>query len=115
MGVSYSVVLHLRERGHDAVHLRDKGLQRLPDEEIIAQAANEKRIVLTFDLDFAELAFNSRLAFPSVLIYRLSDQRPHRQIERLMAALLVAGSALELGAIVVVDDSRVRIRQLPVK
>jgi len=114
MGVSYSVVLHLREQGHDIVHLRDEGLQRLADDEIVARAADDRRVILTFDLDFAELVFNRRSALPSVVIFRLSDQRPHRQIERLIAALVVARMDLEAGAIVVVDDGRVRIRQLPV-
>ena len=115
MGVSYSVVLHLRKQAHDVVHLRDEGLQRSADEDVVARAADERRIVLTFDLDFAELAFNRRSTFPSVVIYRLTDQRPQRQIERLMAALLVAKQALETGAIVIVDDTRVRIRELPLK
>lgn len=115
MGVSYSVVLHLRKQAHDVIHLRDEGLQRLSDEEIVARAAGEQRIVLTFDLDFAELAFNRRSPFPSVVIYRLTDQRPHRQIDRLMAAILVAKPALEAEAIVIIDDTRVRIRELPLK
>jgi predicted nuclease of predicted toxin-antitoxin system len=68
MGVSYSVVLHLRSQNHDVVHLREVGLQRLADRDILSRAADEQRIVLTFDLDFAELAFNSRLALPSVII-----------------------------------------------
>jgi predicted nuclease of predicted toxin-antitoxin system len=115
MGVSYSVVLHLRKQAHDVMHLRDQGLHRLADSEIIAHAAEDGRVILTFDLDFAELAFNRRQPLPSVVIYRLSDSRPHRQIERLMAALTVAQQALESGAIVIVDDSRVRIRDLPLR
>src|SRR5437899_2957979 len=31
MGVAVPVVTWLREQGHDAVHLRDEGLQRLPN------------------------------------------------------------------------------------
>jgi predicted nuclease of predicted toxin-antitoxin system len=115
MGVSYSVVLHLRNQAHDVVHLRDEGLQRLTDAEILVRAAAEQRIVLTFDLDFAELAFKGRSAFPSIVIYRLTDQRPQHQIERLMAALIVAKQPLESGAIVIVDDTRVRIRDLPLR
>jgi predicted nuclease of predicted toxin-antitoxin system len=30
MGISQRVVEWLRTKGHDAVHLRDEGLQRLP-------------------------------------------------------------------------------------
>ena len=114
MGVSYSVALHLRLNGHEVVHLSDIGMQRMPDEEIFARAIDEGRVILTFDLDFARLVFDSRALLPSVVIYRLADARAHRQIERLTVALRVATLALEAGAVVIVDDMRVRIRELPI-
>src|SRR5712664_50105 len=58
MGVSYTVVDHLRTSGHDALHLRDIGMQRMPDDEVLAMATQDKRVILTFDLDFARLAAN---------------------------------------------------------
>jgi len=53
MGVSTLTVKWLRNEGHDAVHLRELGLQRLPDEDILVKAREEGRIVLTMDLDLA--------------------------------------------------------------
>ena len=47
MGVSQQVVAWLRAAGHDAVHLRDEGLHRLPNGEIFRKAGREQRIVLT--------------------------------------------------------------------
>jgi len=35
MALARSTVVFLRAQGHDAVHLRDKGLQRLSDTEIV--------------------------------------------------------------------------------
>lgn len=55
MGVSLFTVSWLREAGHDAVHLREQGLQRLPDAEILLKARQEDRIILTMDLDFGTL------------------------------------------------------------
>jgi predicted nuclease of predicted toxin-antitoxin system len=52
MGVSWRVIEWLRAAGHDAVHLRDEGLQRLPNGDIFQKGFAEQRIVLTFDLDF---------------------------------------------------------------
>ena len=43
MGVSLTTVEALRAANHDAVHLRDEGLIRLPD--IVAKALAEHRIV----------------------------------------------------------------------
>ena len=46
MGVSMRVVEWLRSSGHDAVHLRDEGLQKLANGEIFRKATREERIVL---------------------------------------------------------------------
>ena len=35
MGISLRTVDWLRELGHDVVHLRDRGLQKLSDDEIL--------------------------------------------------------------------------------
>ena len=39
MGVSQRIVAWLNQQGHDAMHLRDEGLQRLPDEDIYTKSA----------------------------------------------------------------------------
>jgi predicted nuclease of predicted toxin-antitoxin system len=115
MGVSYTVVHHLRTSGHDALHLRDIGMQRMPDDEVFAMATQDKRVILTFDLDFARLAANAGSQLPSVVIFRLNDTRVHQLIERLTIALTLASPALLAGAVVVVDDARVRVRDLPIR
>ncbi len=48
MGVSMRTVVWLRQRGYDTVHLREEGLQRLPDNQIMGKAAAENRIVLQY-------------------------------------------------------------------
>ena len=35
MGLAQSTAIFLRTAGYDAVHLREEGLQRLPDEQIM--------------------------------------------------------------------------------
>jgi len=60
MGVDVRVAAWLRDQHHDAVHLRDEGLQRLPNGEIFTKAISERRIILTFDLDFGEIAALAR-------------------------------------------------------
>ncbi|MCB0113149.1 MAG: DUF5615 family PIN-like protein [Caldilineaceae bacterium] len=49
MGLAQSTVYFLRSQGYDAVHLREQGLQRLPDESIVAKAIDEERVILTHD------------------------------------------------------------------
>jgi len=44
MGVGVRVVEWLRSQGHDAVHLREEGLHRAPDEQVLAKAVAEERL-----------------------------------------------------------------------
>jgi predicted nuclease of predicted toxin-antitoxin system len=113
MGVGATVVRELRAEGHDAIHLEELGLRTLPDAVFFRLAQEQRRIVLTFDLDFAAIAAAISTSFPSVVIFRLRFGRPARVMERLRVVLSAAGEALERGAVVVVDESRIRIRSLP--
>lgn len=114
MGVSLKVVDWLRQQGHDGTHLRDEGLQRLPNGDIFTKAIAEGRIVVTFDLDFGEIAMMTRGRAASVIVFRLHNARAAHVIERLSVALQRAAPSLLKGAIVVVEESRVRIRALPI-
>jgi predicted nuclease of predicted toxin-antitoxin system len=114
MGIAGSTVRWLQARGYDAKHLRDEELQRLPDDEIFAKAETEKRIVLTFDLGFGDIAAAAGKALPSVIIFRLQDQRPANVNRRLEVVLREAATELKDGAIISVDEYRYRIRKLPI-
>ena len=65
VGVAPSIGARLRNVGHDVVHLSEQGLERLPDDQIFAKAAAEARIVITFDLDFAEIIAAAQAATPA--------------------------------------------------
>lgn len=114
MGVSMTVVAWLREEGHDATHLRDEGLHRLADGKIFTKAADERRVVLTFDLDFSEIAALSGETLTSVISFRLRNTLPSNVIVRLKAVLSASTQALEEGVVVSVEDARHRIRKLPI-
>lgn len=49
MGVSLTTVEALRAANHDAVHLREEGLIRLPNREIAAKAVAERLFRVTDD------------------------------------------------------------------
>ena len=114
MGVSTLTVKWLRSEGHDAVHLRELGLQRLPDEDILVKAREEGRIVLTMDLDFGYLLAISADPLPSVVLFRLSDERAEFVSRRLASVLTESAEALVAGAIVSVSDISIRVRGLPI-
>ena len=114
MGISDTTVNALKSHGHDAVHLSDQGLIRLPDDQILEKAKREDRVVLTVDLDFGDLLAITRAHLPSVIIFRLQNQTPASLTPRLFQTLAQCQEELENGAIITVDETRWRIRKLPV-
>lgn len=115
MGVSLTTVEALRGANHDAVHLRDEGLIRLPDPEIAAKAVAEDRIVLTFDLDFGDILATARSEAPSVVIFRQRNQTPAAVNPRLFQVIHKCAAELASGAIVIVEDEGFRVRRLPIR
>jgi predicted nuclease of predicted toxin-antitoxin system len=114
MGVSLRVVEWLRSASHDAIHLRDEGLQTLANGEIFRKALREDRIVLTFDLDFGEIVAASAGRSVSVVLFRLRNTRADFVIARLKSVLEQSAEELARGAVVLVEDGRHRVRRLPI-
>ena len=88
----------LRGRGHDVVHLREQGRQALSDREIFASALADQRIVLTFDLDFGEIAAATGGAVGRVLVLRLGDPRWSHVVGRLDTVMRQLSDSQEGGA-----------------
>jgi predicted nuclease of predicted toxin-antitoxin system len=113
MGVAIGVVNWLRQNGHDAKHLREEGLHRIPNGEIFAKAISENRIVITFDLDFGEIVALSKNERVSIILFRLHNTRTSHLINRLSTVLEDCAEALKQGTVIVVEESRYRVRYLP--
>ena len=101
----------LRDEGHDVawIHSDAPGSK---DPEILARAVLENRILLTFDKDFGNLAFQYGLpASSGIVLFRL-----HAKSSAALATMIVAAIRSRtdwVGHFCVVDPGRIRVRPLP--
>jgi predicted nuclease of predicted toxin-antitoxin system len=104
---------YLQSLGHDVVRVSQVLSPRSTDREIITYAASDHRTILTQDLDFsAEIAL-SQQASPSVILLRLSSSRVESVNHVLSGVLPVLEQDVQDGALITVEDHRVRRRKLP--
>lgn len=110
------VAQELQRAGHDAVHVRDYHLQSADDAVIFARAADEERVLVSADTDFAVLLALRSAGKPLLILFGpRALRRPHEQAQYLMAHLDTVAAHLEKGAIAVFEAARIRVRPLPVR
>jgi predicted nuclease of predicted toxin-antitoxin system len=113
-GISPVTLDFLIQLGHEAVHVRTLGMQRAPDLDVVERARADSSIVLTFDLDFGDVLALGVLDRPSVIIFRLADERPASVNQRLVTVLDERSADLQTGVLILVEDTRYRVRKLPI-
>ena len=103
------LVAWLTQRGHDAVRIGHDHPPGLPDEEVLAIATREERILITDDRDFGELVFRRRHPHAGVIYLRLASYSFALTAARLNDVLTHHGSRLD--RFLVVTPASVRERR----
>jgi predicted nuclease of predicted toxin-antitoxin system len=105
-----AAIINLEAAGHDVVWVKIAA-PGTSDPDVLAWAAREERILLTFDKDFGELARAAALPGTcGIILFRLRMPKPSEAGQRL-AGLITARNDWA-GHFSVVEADRVRMRAL---
>ena len=115
MNLSSDWVRVLRSGGHEAVHWSEIGAAGASDGEIMNWARQHDHVVFTTDLDFGAILAASGLSGPSVIQLRPGRHFPPQLIEFLFRAIGESIASLETGALLTIDQHRLRLRILPIR
>ena len=109
--IPHSVIETLREEGHDTV----QGQETYPggdNRTLLSRAVEGRRVVLTVDKDFGELAFRTGLpASCGIILVRVTPVAPATVADLIARTLDVHDDWGRHSS--VVEDTRVRMRPLP--
>jgi predicted nuclease of predicted toxin-antitoxin system len=89
-------------------------MQAARDEEILARALAEDRIVISADSDFSVILAAQEAERPSFILFRNPDLRTGPDyMELLLPALSILEPELVAGCVAVFRNTRLRVRRLP--
>jgi predicted nuclease of predicted toxin-antitoxin system len=114
MGIGRRAAALLREWDMDAVHLGERGLARLADQEVLAVADDEGRAVVTLDADFSALLALSAAGGPSVVHIRVQGLDYMAAAQLIEEVVTAIEDELASGCIASVTSAGVRVRRLPI-
>ena len=98
----------LKRLGHDVISALEIN-PSATDEELLALATTEQRILITEDKDFGELVFVRRLPHPCII--RFVDMPTAEKVAAMVELLQTHQDDLSTDALIVVTRSRIRIRR----
>jgi predicted nuclease of predicted toxin-antitoxin system len=115
MNLSPSWENYLTEEGFECVHWSKVGKGNEPDSILFEFAKKNDYLILTHDLDFGAILAYTKENGPSVVQIRSNNITPAVYGKKLVSAIKQVEIYLKEGAVIVIDETRSRIRVLPLK
>lgn len=112
--VTRKVVERLRAAGLDIVRVGDALNPRATDGQILVEAERLGAVILSHDQDFSTLLAVNGATRPSLINLRVSYVDADLLCRTILSVLASTAPDLAAGAVVTVDDTRIRVRRLPI-
>lgn len=109
--VSPHIVSYLRQKNIDVADVKEKGWQGTDDKYLMKIACTEERFIVTHDSDFGTLAINEGVPCYGIIYMRLKNLGLSNVIN-VLEKLFVIDQDITEGVIIVVEDTRLRIRTI---
>ncbi len=109
----FRLIPHLRDLGHDVTAVSQNYPHGMADEDVLALAREEQRILIVADRDFGELIFNQRLPRAGVIFFRLPGATLQTKIDHLNRVLEEHLGELTRGEFLVVSPGLIRVAGRP--
>jgi predicted nuclease of predicted toxin-antitoxin system len=102
----------LKEKGHDAIHVKTSGLSGTKDPEIFIFAQKEQRIIISRDLGWSNIKSYPPNTHCGLIILRFSFEAIAIEIRQALEKFIDQVNLPEIiGATVIVDQNKFRIRK----
>lgn len=109
--ISRHIQPELEALGHDVMTVAEEGLLSQPDPVIAAAARFEGRILLTLDVEFADLRKYPPGSHPGIVLFRPRGHGP-LAVNEVIRDFVTRASVDEVsGCVVVVEPDRIRVRR----
>jgi predicted nuclease of predicted toxin-antitoxin system len=107
-----SATVLFASRGHEAVHVGETDLKDAADQRIAERGHAERRVVVTRDLDFADVRRYPPEESPGYLVLRVPDTWIATEINELLSRFLALSDLVGQipGHLVILDPRRIRFR-----
>jgi predicted nuclease of predicted toxin-antitoxin system len=96
--------------GHDALTIQDQQLAGHPDSDMADVCRRESRILVTLDVDFADIRAYAPAHYPGIIVLRLSRLDKYRVLATMRRLLPTLDRESPTGTLWIVDETTVRIR-----
>lgn len=100
----------LRQQHDDAMTIFEQRMAGQPDEVVAQVCQQECRVLITLDLDFADIRRYPPENYAGIIVLRPANQGISAVLRLMRRALPLFGKEPLMGALWIVDEQRVRIR-----
>lgn len=107
--VSPKIVKVMRTQGYDVKDIKEEKLFGVSDHQVLILANKEKRTIITYDKDFANLRNHPLQSHKGVVLLRYSELKPSGLINKFLPLLSSLIKRKLIGNLIIVSDDSVEI------